>query len=135
MAGLVWACRKLRTWLQSSEHPIVILTDHQSTRGIVNQSSLRTTDLDKLNPRYILASIYLAQYRLDVRHIPGKLNLVPDALSRLPNTDDDEPERMPDANELHDIWMESYFAVTYVELDPDFRQRSRSGQKGSAESA
>ena len=85
----------------ASKPAVIVLTDHQATAGIVHQSSLFTQDVTNMNPRMMSASAYLAQYRLDVRHIPGKLNLVPDALSRLPTST--PPEDAGDGNKLDDI--------------------------------
>lgn len=88
VACLVWACKRLRTTIVGSHHPIVVLTDHESTKGIVNHSTLNTTSTDRANRRLINAAIYLDAYRLDVVHLPGRLNLVPDALSRLATSDE-----------------------------------------------
>lgn len=94
VACLVWACKRLRTTIVSNRHPIVVLTDHESTMGIVNRSTLNTTSTDRANRRLINAAIYLDQYHLDVVHLPGRLNLVPDALSRLSKPGDvDERQR------------------------------------------
>ena len=76
--------------LHSSNHRIIVLTDHESTRGIVNQTSLNTTSTDRANRRLINALIYLSAYPLDVYHLVGRLNLVPDVLSRLAAKGDDQ---------------------------------------------
>jgi hypothetical protein len=83
VACLVWAYKRLRTILHSSNHRIIVLTDHNATRGIVNQTTLNTTSTDRANRRLINALIYLSAYLLDIYHLPGRLNFVPDILSRL----------------------------------------------------
>jgi len=108
----------MRIWIGSSKKPVVLLTDHQSTAGVVNQKTLRIVDVVKLNPRLMASATYLSQYNLDVRHIPGKLNLVPDALSRLLSTDDDRSEPAEEhRSELDDIFEDAMF----VPQHPDCR--------------
>ncbi|EAQ86812.1 hypothetical protein CHGG_08065 [Chaetomium globosum CBS 148.51] len=92
VACLVWAVKKLRTMIHSSRHPVNVLTDHSSTRGIVEQTRLDTSSTDRSNRRLITASVYLSEYDLKVFHLPGRLNFVPDALSRLAAVQD-KPER------------------------------------------
>lgn len=128
VAALVWACRKLRVWLQSTKLVTTVLTDPKATPSIVNQSTLRTRDVAKINSRLIHASIYLSQYRLDVRHIPGKLNLAPDALSRLPNTDDYgiQPERDSELDDMEALAYACYSSVA-VEMDGEFKKQIQEG--------
>jgi hypothetical protein len=83
VAALVWALRKLRHFVEASTKPPIVFTDHSAATSIVRQTSLSSSNTDKLNLRLVRASQYLSQYQLDVRHKPGKQNLVPDALSRL----------------------------------------------------
>ncbi|KAH6603966.1 hypothetical protein Trco_007412 [Trichoderma cornu-damae] len=129
VACLVWACRKLRTLVQSCQQPVKILTDHQATKGIVAHTTMSTSDLVKANQRLMTASIYLSQYQLDVHYIPGKTNLVPDALSRLPA----EPlatAQSPDKSELDDIWTDDvYFTTTVLSVDDSLRQKIQDGYK------
>lgn len=104
VSALLWSCKKLRKLVQSSSFPVNILTDHSATSGIVKHTSLNTVDLNKANPRLANAANYLSQFSLNVFHIPGYLNVVPDALSRLPvNLTPNDA----DTSELDDIWDES----------------------------
>ena len=59
---------------------------------------------DQANRRLINASIYLSAYPLDVYHLPGRLNLVPDALSRLPAMGDSKTWKLDQEPVLDDIW-------------------------------
>ena len=87
VAGLVWLVRKICHMLESAEKPTIVYTDHSATLGIVHQSSLTsTTSIDKMNLQLVRASKYLQRFCLDVRHKAGKMNVVPDALSRLVST-------------------------------------------------
>src|SRR3569833_2481688 len=83
VACLVWACKRLRTMLHSNRHRIIVLTDHDSTKGIVNSTSLNTTSTDRANRRLSNASIYLSSYPLVVVLLLGCFFLVLVALSRL----------------------------------------------------
>ena len=85
MAGLVWVVRRIRHLIEGSRHPTVMFTDHALDPSIVKQTSLSSSNTDKLNLRLIRASTYLSQFRLDIRYKPGKDHIVPDALSRLPS--------------------------------------------------
>lgn len=83
VACLVWTVKKIRHLIEASKHPAIIYTDHSSTAGIANQTSLSTSSTDKLNLRPVRASQYLSQFSLDIRHRAGKPDVVPDALSSL----------------------------------------------------
>jgi hypothetical protein len=69
--------------IHSLRLPINVLTDHASTKGIVEQTLLDTLSIDRANRRLITALVYLSEYDLKVSHLPGRLNFVPDTLSRL----------------------------------------------------
>ncbi len=56
--------RNLRVQIQSCVMPVVVLTDHRATRGIVTQTSLRFVDVAKLNMKLVTASTYLSQFQL-----------------------------------------------------------------------
>lgn len=62
---------------------MVIYTDHSAVIQIATQTSITTTSLVRMNTQYIRSSEFLPRFRLKVRHKPGKLNTVLDALSRL----------------------------------------------------
>lgn len=86
---LVWSVRRMYTIIQSNNQPLVVLTDHSATRQIVDKTTMETASTDRANRRLINASIYLSQFAMEVYHLPGKKNFIPDALSRLaaPETD------------------------------------------------
>ncbi|KAL2018425.1 hypothetical protein VTK56DRAFT_844 [Thermocarpiscus australiensis] len=105
VAAVVWAVRKLRKMIQSNSQPANILTDHAATRGIVKHTSLNTLDLAKANLKLANAANWLSQFELNIFHIPGTLNVVPDALSRLPTFEQDDLQVQEDpSDELADIW-------------------------------
>ncbi|KAK1774019.1 hypothetical protein QBC45DRAFT_455067 [Copromyces sp. CBS 386.78] len=113
--------------LHSYNLPIVVLTDYLATKGIVEQTSLRTTSTDRTNRRLINASIYLSRYNLKVFHIPGKLNFVLNALSRLKVIGDaGNPDGTPIFDDVwedlafyfNDVW----YAYSEAQIDPELRK-------------
>jgi hypothetical protein len=110
--------RKLRTTIHSAHLPVIALTDHAATRGIVEQTTLDTSSTDRANRRLINASVYLSQYDLKVFHLPGRLNFVPDALSRLKALDDTVERPEGDAI-LDNIW----FAFAEAHMDADLKRQ------------
>src|SRR3569833_3454540 len=92
--------------LHSSKHRVVVLTDHDSTKGIVNKTSLETASTDCANRRLVKALVYLSAYPLYDYHLPGRLNLVPDALSRRKTARDDEIRTLEDEPVLDALWDE-----------------------------
>ncbi|KAI0997352.1 hypothetical protein K3495_g10831 [Podosphaera aphanis] len=83
VAALVWTVKKVRHIIEAAETPVIVYTDHSATTSIARQTSLNTVSVEKLNLRLVLASEYLQRFHLDIRHKSGKLNIVPDAISRL----------------------------------------------------
>ena len=72
--SLILALQHFEVYLASSVAPIVIFTDHN-----------RLTFIHKIknkNQRLLRWSLMLQEHNLDIRHIKGKDNIIPDALSR-----------------------------------------------------
>jgi hypothetical protein len=93
VAGVVWTVRKIRHLIDDSKE-VHIFTDHQATKDIALQENFRHSTPHRQNLRLVRASLYLSQFpQIKITHIPGRLNVVPDALSRLtadtPENDDD----------------------------------------------
>ena len=124
VAALVWTIRKVRHLVESSKRKIVVYTDHSATIDIVKQASLTTTSTLRLNLRLIRASQYLQQFDLEVRHKPGKRNVIPDALSRLASTNVSLSQRKDHA-ELDALHVTNAYAytTTLVEMSNDFKAR------------
>ena len=124
VAGLVWTVRKIRHLIESSKSRVVVYTDHSATVDIAKQGSLTTTSTVRLNLRLVRASQYIQRFELDVRHKPGKRNVIPDALSRLASTND-QPEP-PGHAELDVLYA---YTATLVEMDDDFKRRIVKGYR------
>ena len=98
----------------------IIYTDHAAAVGIVRQSSMNTTSTEKLNLRLIRASEYLQRFRIEVRHKPGKTNIIPDALSRLAS----RSYRSETDESILDV---EGFPVSVVSVSEAFRKRLLEG--------
>ncbi|KXG45644.1 uncharacterized protein PGRI_034110 [Penicillium griseofulvum] len=124
VACLVWAVRKTRHLIEDCRTPVVIYTDHSATCEIARHTHLGSSAVDKLNKRLIRASQYLSQFNLDIRHRPGKSNLVADGLSRLqydmPHPNSDELEEIIDFD-VH------AFSITTVRIDDAYAEAMRKG--------
>ena len=83
LAGLVWAVKKLRIYIEQT--PTTIYMDHHSNASIYAATSLRTTSPAKLNLRQQSWANYLSQFRdsMIMAYKAGSLMTVPDVLSRL----------------------------------------------------
>ena len=124
VACLVWACKRLCTILHLSNHRIIVLTDHNATRRIVNQTTLNTTSTDRANRRLINASIYLSAYPLDVYHLPGRLNFVPDVLSRLEAVGDTQQRTRTAEPMLDNLWeKEAVLYIAEAQMSDDLKQQ------------
>ncbi len=115
VACLVWACKRLCTTLYSLNLPIVVITDHESTKGIVNRTTLQTTLIDRANRRLVNALIYLSAYPLEIHYLLGRLNLVLDALSWLCAVGDDETRKRDDEPALDVVWDEDLVNLIFAE--------------------
>ena len=137
VACLVWAVKKLRTMIHSSNHPVVVLTDHAATKGIVEKSPLTTTSTERSNRRLICAAIYLSEYNLQIYHLPGRLNFVPDALSRLKALQDKpkDPKDMAAVNSDDVVLDNIFFAYAEAQMDEHLKQQFAEGYQKDAKYA
>lgn len=104
LACMVWSLRKMKHLVEASKLT-VLYTDHAANVSIAKQST-QSTAMGGATLRLTLGAIFIQSFKnLRVHHIPGKDNLVPDALSRLPSrprldgiasTDDPEGVALPD---------------------------------------
>ena len=123
VAGFVWVLKKIRHLVDSSKHATIIQTDHSAILDIMKQSSITSTNSTmRMNVRLIRASQFLKQFRLDVRHKPGKEHIVPDALSRLASANGSPLPEMYDE-------LDALFTTALVEMSPTFLQGLEDGYK------
>ena len=112
VAGLVWVVKKVQHMIETTKQPsMIIYMDHAATVSIIQQTSLNTTSVEKLNLCLICVSEYLQHFQLDVHYHPGKSNVVPDALSHLANQ-----EITPNTETTLDV----LHSTTLVEMSASF---------------
>ena len=68
--------------IEMTKHIIVIFTNHFVNIFIVKQITLISNNIDKLNLRLIRVSIYLSQFRLNIKYKFDKKHVIFDVLSR-----------------------------------------------------
>lgn len=104
----------------SRKKAMTIFTDYSAVTFIAKQIDLNITSVEKLNLQLIWASQYLLQFNLHVIYRPGKIYLVPDALSRLLGSM--EKSMM---STLDDLTIEDRnkgaFSAVLVEMSSEFR--------------
>ena len=84
MATLVWSIRKTRHLIESAPGKAYVFTDHSAIVALARQTHLTTTvSTDRLNLRLTSAAAYLNQFEIELLYKPGRIHIVPDALSRL----------------------------------------------------
>lgn len=123
IARFIWVVKKVKHLIESSRAHVIIQTDHSAILNILQQSSITlTTSTMRMNLRLVRASQFLQQFRLDVRHKPGKEHIIPDALSRLASTN----VGCSDAShsELDALFM---YNATLIEIHPDLTSRILAG--------
>ena len=73
--ALILAIQHFEVYLTSSTSPIVVFSDHNPLSFLHK--------LKNKNQRLLRWSLLLQEFNLDIRHIKGKDNIIPDALSRV----------------------------------------------------
>ncbi len=123
IAGFVWVIKKLRHLVESSRASVIIQTDHSAILDIMQQSSITSTSSTmKMNVCLVRASQFLQQFRLVVRHKPGKEHIIPDALSRLASANRAGHNKV--YSELDALFT---YHTTLVEISPDLIKRILDG--------
>lgn len=130
MTELIWVVRKLRLMIISFDHFTVIYTDHVANSVITRQKKLFFSSVDKLNLRLVRVSMYLSQFRLDVRYKFEQSHIISDALSRLSSRQEiDVLTNSLNINSFHNVlkFPEIYLAHAYqdvsIKMSKNFRSR------------
>ena len=88
MCDLVWIVRRVRHMIETIKNIIVVFTNHVVNTFIAKQTTMNSSNTDKLNLRLVRAFVYLSQFRLKMKYKSKKDHVVSNALSRL--TSDNE---------------------------------------------
>ncbi len=71
--ALILALQHFEVYVTSGQFPVEVFTDHNPVPFL--------SKLKNKNQRLTRWSLFLQEYNLDVKHIPGKQNMAADALS------------------------------------------------------
>jgi hypothetical protein len=122
VACLVRTVRKTRHMIEAAEQQTVVFTDHISSTNISKQNTLSSSSTTRLNLRPIRALQYLQPFTLNNCHKPGKMNKVPDALSRLTTENEHVNSNNHQDEAVEDIYVQGY-PLTLIEVDKSFLTR------------
>ena len=125
ITGFVWVIKKVRHLVESSRVHVIIQTDHSTILDILQQSSITsTTSTIRLNLPLVRASQFLQQFKLDVRHKPGKEHIIPNVLNQLARAN--VGQAYPSYSELAALFI---YNTTFVEIWPKLISRILAGYK------
>ena len=83
MCDLIWIVKKVRHMIETIKNIIVVFTNHVVNTFIAKQTTMNSSNTDKLNFRLVRAFVYLSQFRLKMKYKSRKDHVVSNALSRL----------------------------------------------------
>ena len=83
MTDLIWLVKRIKHLIETFKHITIIYIDYIVNSFITRQIKLITNNVNKLNMKLIRVSIYLSQFRLNVRYKLDKSHIISDAFNRL----------------------------------------------------
>ena len=119
IAALVWIIKKIKHFIETIKHFTVVYIDHSATATIVQQSNLNMIFVIKLNFRLIRSSKYLQWFKLNLRHIQNKTNIISNALSRLASSNGKKKIE----KDVLTAMSTSVYSVTIVHMIDEFKTR------------
>ncbi|KZZ93079.1 Ribonuclease H-like protein [Ascosphaera apis ARSEF 7405] len=129
VAAVVWLLKQAYRLIQGHKGPLILYTDHSAIVQLYHQSTMHSSTTDKTNPKLARAAEYMQRFELQIYHRPGRLHIVPDALSRLPSrlvtptTQDDIIFNLL----LQAAYPAYAYTATLVAMSDELRQRFLSG--------
>ena len=83
MCDFVWVVRRVRHMIETIKNTIVMFTDYAINIFIVKQITMNSSNTNKFNLRLVRVSIYLSQFRFEMKYKSEKNHIVFDVLFRL----------------------------------------------------
>ena len=83
MTILIWTIRKIFHMIRIFKHFTIIYTNHETNLNITTETKLNITNINKFNLKLIRISIYLSQFRFDIRHRFDKTNIISNIFNKL----------------------------------------------------
>ena len=116
MIDLIWLMKRIKHLIKTFKYVTIIYIDYVVNSFITRQIKFISNNVDKLNIKLIRASIYLSQFRFDVRYKFDKSHIIFDALSRLStnNCMFSDKNDVFDIENFHDDIIDSNNDVTYI---------------------
>ena len=113
---LIWTTKKIKHFIQSSNHRVIIQTDHQTIVNICSQTLITSINfILRMNIRLIKISQFLSQFNLNIRYKFDKNHIMFDALFRLVNVNTETC-----SNEHSKLNILFTYNATFVELFDQF---------------
>ena len=118
LLSIVRALEEWRHYLMGTKHEVEVLTDHNNL--------LYFRKSQNLNRRQARWAQYLEHFHLILRHRPGKLNTIPDALSRRADYDDGKEDNKQVTILPNKLFKETVNAVSHFSFtDELFREQAK----------
>ena len=86
MVGIVWLVKKVRYLIEGPANSAILYTDHSAAVGLMPQTSLSTSSVEKLYLRLDIQN-YQQQFRIEICYNSGKTNMVLNTSSNLVSRD------------------------------------------------
>ena len=83
MCDLVWIVRRIRHMIETIKNIIVMFINHAINTFIIKQITMNSNNTNKLNLRFVRVSIYLSQFKFEMKYKSKKNHIVFDVLFRL----------------------------------------------------
>lgn len=104
----IWVLKKCTHWIKVSEHRPVLCTNHSTILALSKQPNVvNSTAASVNNKKLIYALEFISTFKINFLHKPGRENVIPNALSRLPSPNKTAPETprglkvLPDDRDEH----------------------------------
>ena len=113
---LIWLVKRIKHLIETFKHITIIYIDYVVNSFIIRQIKFINNNIDKLNMKLIRVSIYLFQFRLDVRYKFDKSHIIFDAFNRLSTNNYmfNDKNDVLDIENFHENMIDSKNDVTYV---------------------